>query len=173
MGTVTSGFCPVEGKPVAASGLAEPSSGARHWPFVYSGVCRKCINLWAVRVSAGFAPGSEFRPVSLHTPGLATAPSSLRLPAPLEGPGHAFPGMPAHRDRCSQDIGLCPARPCAGARGGRPSTAAGSDDPARPFRGLQRASTSRLARFPPKPRPDRKPASFCRRSPGQRPPICP
>ena len=74
--------------------------------------------------------------------GLATAPSSLRLPAPLEGPGHAFPGMPAHRDRCSQDISLCPARP---------------------FRGLQRAFTSHLARLPPKPRPGHKPAQICDR----------
>ena len=40
-------------------------------------------------------------------------PSSLRFPAALEGPGHAFHGMPARTDRCSQDIGLHPARPVA------------------------------------------------------------
>ncbi len=60
---------------------------------VSSVVSRNYVELCLARVSAGFAPGSEFRPVSLHTPGLAT--------------GH----------------------PCPDARGGRPSTAAGSDAP--------------------------------------------
>ncbi len=55
---------------------------------------RNCVELCVERVSAGFAPGSEFRPVSLQTPGLAPAPSSLRVPAPLEGPGHASLACP-------------------------------------------------------------------------------
>ncbi len=114
-------------------------------------VSRNYVLLWVARVWAGFAPGSEFRPVSLHTPGLATGRAGRR---PMSGghrslragmPWKACPGPSSEAGQRSDE------GPCPDARGGRPSTAAGSDAPARPFRGVQRAFTSRLARIPPKP----------------------
>ncbi len=84
---------------------------------------RNCVEVWLAGVSAEFAPGSKFRPVSLHTPGLATGRAGQR---PMFGehrslragmPGKACPG-PSSEAGARSDEG-----PCPDARSGRPSTA--------------------------------------------------
>ncbi len=97
----------------------------------YSSVLAVCHRVKLVYgpagVSAGIAPGDRWRPVADPRKGRAGSsdpaavegrpprapargPCSLRCPASLHGPGHAFHGLPARRDRCPVDIGPSPAR---------------------------------------------------------------